>query len=236
MSTPGTVLEGPPSPGISAELLPGLGHELRGPLTGIIGLTRIMLIKLDPGPADRDEQVRQLEMVQASAVGLLATVERLAEIAALERVPAAAPVPFDCRPVLRGALATAEVPAEPLLVLGDPAALARVLDELLDNARRHGDPTGVRVRARVAGPGEVLVEVSDPGPGIPEDEQPRLFEPYVRGRAAARAGTAGAGLGLYLARRLAQRSGARLGVSSWPGEGTTATVHLRTAATPVGGT
>src|SRR5207253_5207541 len=61
-----------------------MGHELRGPLNGIIGLTRIMLMKHAAGPVDAAQQVRKLDMVQTSALRLLAIIERLTDIARIE--------------------------------------------------------------------------------------------------------------------------------------------------------
>ena len=62
-----------------AQVWPKLSHELRSPLAGIIGLTRILLMRLEAGQADAATQVRQLELVQASAARSLATIEQVVD-------------------------------------------------------------------------------------------------------------------------------------------------------------
>ena len=93
-----------------------------------------------------------------------------------------------------------------ITVLGDPAALAVLVRNLVDNALRY-TPAGGQVRLTLAsnrtGP---LLAVDDNGPGIPEAERERVFERFVRGAAAADA--AGSGLGLAIVRSIAQRHGA----------------------------
>ena len=93
-----------------------------------------------------------------------------------------------------------------ITVLGDPAALAVLVRNLVDNALRY-TPAGGQVRLTLAsnrtGP---LLAVDDNGPGIPEPERERVFERFVRGAAAADA--AGSGLGLAIVRSIAQRHGA----------------------------
>src|SRR5687768_17046261 len=73
-------------PGV--DVLSKLGHELRGPLNGIIGLVRIMRMKISTNSQDAAQQARQLEMIQHSAGELLATVERVSDLAHLDAVPA----------------------------------------------------------------------------------------------------------------------------------------------------
>jgi signal transduction histidine kinase len=219
-------------PGI--DVLSKLGHELRGPLNGIIGLSRIMLVKIAAGAADTSHQVRQLEMIQASAGQLLTTVERVAELARLDAVPA--PMDsgqHDVRPVIADVVAAfqaaaaaggshlrADVPERPVLVAGEPDQIRRLLSELVDNAVKYADPPEVRIRAAQLGPG-ALVEVSDDGPGIPAVEQGRLFLPFARGESAGERNAAGSGLGLCLARRIAARYGADLSLHSTSAPGST---------------
>ena len=81
--------------------------------------------------------------------------------------------------------------------------LRRVLDNLLENARRHGAPP-IEVRVTRAG-GRVELSVCDHGSGIPDAERERVFEPFRRFPGAAE--TTGAGLGLALVRQIARRHG-----------------------------
>src|SRR4051812_2748986 len=92
------VIPDPSAAVLGAEVLSKLGHELRGPLTGIIGLTRILLMQLGTGKADPAQQARQLDLIQSSARRSLATIERVVDIAKVESGQAGgAPCPVDCR-------------------------------------------------------------------------------------------------------------------------------------------
>jgi len=214
-----------------ADVLSKLGHELRSPLTGIIGLTKILLTQL--GVADPARQARQLDMIQSSARQSLATIERVVDIANLQsgRVEGD-PRLIDCRGVVADAAATfaaaaqerglrlrTDLPDHPVTVYADTAILTRTLRELLDNAVKFADPGEVVLHAGTDR-GRPIVEVSDDGPGIPAGDQERIFEAFERGELAAERDDEGAGLGLYLARLLADRLGACLSARSPAGRTT----------------
>ena len=107
--------------------------------------------------------------------------------------------------------------SEDLLVEADEAEVERIVNNLVDNAIRHGGPGGVRV-ATYANPEGAVVEVADHGPGIAPGDLDRVFEPFFRVRADAEA-PEGTGLGLAIAADLARRNGGRLTVESQPGAG-----------------
>jgi two-component system sensor histidine kinase SenX3 len=75
----------------------------------------------------------------------------------------------------------------------------------------------------------VLIAVTDQGIGVPLDEQQRIFERFYRLDPGMATGVGGTGLGLYIARRLVERMGGQLTVSSEPGNGSTFTIELRRA-------
>src|SRR2546429_505141 len=109
---------------------------------------------------------------------------------------------------LLGGQLVLEIPAEPMTVSADPQHIARVLDNLVNNAltyRVPGQSAYVRLRMLVED-GMAVVSVEDRGRGIPADMRDRIFERFVRGGAAA-AGSPGTGLGLYISRQLAARHG-----------------------------
>ena len=105
--------------------------------------------------------------------------------------------------------------------MADPAALARILGNMLSNAWKHGRPArgggagSIRIRAEELERG-AIVEVCDDGPGIPQAERGRIFERFGRGGAAER--TEGAGIGLSLSRDLARAMGGDLDVRDQDGE------------------
>jgi signal transduction histidine kinase len=115
----------------------------------------------------------------------------------------------------------------PLPVLrGDRTRLRQVLGNLLENAVKWsdaGEPVDVEVYALN---GRVVVAVRDNGPGIARDEQSMIFEKF--GRAKGGAGRAGTGLGLFIARSIAEAHGGTVDVRSVPGEGATFTLMLPT--------
>jgi signal transduction histidine kinase len=82
-----------------------------------------------------------------------------------------------------------------------------------------------------APPRTVVVEVSDRGPGIDRAEQPRLFEPFFRGRLAREAQVPGSGLGLAVVRRIVEAHGGTVHLESQPGQGSTFRITLPAAGT-----
>jgi signal transduction histidine kinase len=92
---------------------------------------------------------------------------------------------------------------EPCWARADPAACARVVRILIDNALRYA-PEGEPIQIATARDGgRVTVEVADRGPGVPDDERERIFERFHRGRSAG--AQSGFGLGLAIGRELAER-------------------------------
>ena len=122
-----------------------------------------------------------------------------------------------------------ELPA--VRVMADPREIRRILRNLLDNAIRC-TPSGGTIRVRITlGQDGAELRVIDDGPGIPLEHQSRIFERFFQiDRRIDRAG-GGVGLGLAIARSLAQRNGARLAVESLPGKGSTFILRFPVAAT-----
>jgi len=111
------------------------------------------------------------------------------------------------------------LPAESPAVRADAAQLERVLVNLAENALRHSSPADpVEVRAFVVG-GEVVIAVSDRGPGVRPLDHESIFEPFWTGGG-------GSGLGLAIARGFATLNGGRLWVDSEPGRGATFSLAL----------
>ena len=106
------------------------------------------------------------------------------------------------RPGSTVALAVQAVSAAP--VLGDAAALRRLVRNLLDNAVRHADAQ-VEVALATSADGAVVLDVRDDGPGVPPEHRDRVFDRFFRGDVARTPRTGGSGLGLAIARRVAER-------------------------------
>jgi signal transduction histidine kinase len=108
--------------------------------------------------------------------------------------------------------------------------LGQALDNLLENACKYSGPgTPIIVRAW-SEPDAVALAVEDRGCGIPTGEVPRIFEPFYRSESARRLGHPGVGLGLAIARRIAETHGGTIAVQSEPGRGSRFTVRLPLAA------
>lgn len=138
------------------------------------------------------------------------------------------PVRFGLRDLLASQLRDGVALAEPaeVQVLGDPALLAQLLAQLVDNAllfRATDREPAVTVTAVAADDG-LRIDVADNGIGIPAHQHDRIFKPFAR--LHGRDEYAGTGVGLALCRRIAERHGGRIGVTSQPGVGSVFSVWL----------
>ena len=191
-------------------------HELRTPLATLQGT--LELLREDLGSADgragarADAALHQTHRLVSLATDLL-DLNRLDGDAPLTREPVEL---SELAELAAGevaeTLAAAGRPLEvaggpPLHAVADPAATLRVLRILLDNAVAYAAPGGVRVAVGREG-AEAVVRVADDGPGLTGDERERVFRRFERGQAGH--GRAGFGLGLPLARGLAERMGGQL--------------------------
>jgi signal transduction histidine kinase len=217
------------------ELLANVSHELRTPLARI----RVALELAAEGDAERAR--RYLAEIGQDLEELDGLVEDVLAAARLDARGAAA-LRLEDGPVALGEV-TREAAARfraahegraleldvadgipPLR--GDAALLRRMLGNLLDNAAKYSEPPApVRLVARPDGAGAVL-EVRDLGIGIAPEDLPRLFTPFFRTDRSRARGTGGTGLGLTLARRIAEAHGGTIAAESAPGEGTTFRVRL----------
>ena len=184
-------------------LLANASHELRSPLARL----RMAMEGIQPPmpAATRDEIARNIrELDQLIEEILLAS--RLeaqgSDWAHIEPVDLVALAAEECARV--GADMTAS-PAQGLIVSADARLLRRLIRNLLENARRYGrgSPVEVEIRSIAAA---VELDVLDRGPGIPEAERERIFEPFYR-LPGVREREGGVGLGLSLARQIAERQG-----------------------------
>ena len=128
----------------------------------------------------------------------------------------------------RGVALDFEVPDHEVPVVADPVLLRRLVDTLMDNAIRYSPSGGrIEVRARLED-GSAVIDVADRGIGIPDDERLRLFERFFRGREARQMAPEGSGLGLPIARLIAERHGGSVQLLAREGGGTVARVTLPT--------
>ncbi|MFI5894189.1 sensor histidine kinase [Actinoplanes sp. NPDC051513] len=219
-----------------SRFLANVSHELRAPVTAVIGLARLLL---DPSSEPLgSEQRRQVELISGSSGDLLTLVNDLLDLAKAEagRIePEWSEV--DLRVVvgqLRGTLRPLATRPEVDFVVEEPRVagvrtdevlLTRVLRNLLTNAIKFTAEGEVRLAVRPVD-GDVEFSVSDTGTGIPAEFHERIFEEFYQVPRSQAVQGKGTGLGLPYARRLVAILGGGLRVESVPGEGSTFTVRL----------
>ncbi len=204
-------------------------HELRSPLARL--RLALELVRDAGGPEITGrvvEMVHDVDDLDALVDDLLLASRLEAGAAALtaEDVDLAALVAEE------GARASARVEVEPLVIRGDPRLLRRLVRNLLENAARHGGGAEVEAGLRVdGGQAPALLWVADRGPGVPEAERERIFEPFYRAtRTNEPAG--GVGLGLALVRQIAELHGGRARCRARDGGGSVFEVTLAGTARP----
>jgi signal transduction histidine kinase len=190
-------------------------HELRTPLTMLQGTMELLDEDLRDG-ADMDDAREQVAGARRELRRLATLASELLDLSRLDAAVQLRSEPVELGEITRAVaaefgLAAAErsvelevLPAEePCWARADPAACARVVRILLDNALRYG-PAGQPIEVVTARDGgRVVVEVADRGPGVPPDERERIFDRFHRGRSAG--AQSGFGLGLAIGRELAER-------------------------------
>jgi signal transduction histidine kinase len=207
-------------------------HELRTPLTVIRGFIRTLLrpdLQLDA-----PQQRHFIEVIDRQTSRLARLVEDLLLVSRMES--GALEVTYATYDPARLLAEYAEewsaepnrvaVTIDPDLpkIRTDPDRLAQILRNLVDNALRYGAGSPVEVRAR-RDVDDLVVEVSDQGPGIPPEELPHVFERF-RQAGSSLQHRAGMGLGLYITRQLVTALGGSIEVDSGAGRGTTFLVRL----------
>ena len=193
-----------------------LGHDLRTPITSL----RIRAEMIDEEEM-REPMIRTLDEMQVMADGLVTYARGAGEAEAEGEVDLAALLHRLCAE--RGAEAGEIAPAT---VRGRPVALARAVGNLIDNALRYAGAARASLGREGA---HAVVAVEDRGPGIAPERLANVQEPFVRGEASRAAATGGAGLGLAIARAVAQAHGGTLELANREGGGLRAALRLQVA-------
>jgi two-component system, OmpR family, sensor kinase len=233
----------PSSQDLVEELVATVAHELRRPLTALLGALATLQQRGPALPVAQQQELLALARRQGTQLQRL--LEQLLVAAALDHPP-----PERARPLLVDAatLATeATVAAQlahpnhritvqavgPLLVRVDPLAITRILGNLLDNAATHS-PAGSPIQLIGSCDGtQVVLAVQDQGHGVAREASERIFERYARVDRRGGSAVGGLGLGLYISRRLALTNGGDLRLSDSPG-GRGACFELRLPMTQPG--
>lgn len=206
-------------------------HELRNPLAGISGAIEVLQSGAKDDPVARDHFLNRLS---ADAERMSRLTQSLLTLARVEALGAGEVEVVGISSAAEDAKAAVEVPGgieldldveADLAAKGDPTLLRQVLIGLVTNAIKNTPPPGkVTIRGRRVGDHEMLLEVIDTGTGIPQAEIDRVFERFYRRSESRR--QEGFGLGLAIARRMADVMGGEMGANSVEGEGSTFWVRL----------
>ena len=228
---------------VRRDFIANLSHELKTPLTAIRGYSETLL---EESNALSSEARKHLEIIFRHATEMGHLTENLLNLSRIESgkeevlLQSIALRPF-VEGLLERFLAAArikqiefhnEVPENAPALQADPHKLNQILSNLVDNAVKYA-PAGGKIWIRCVSPspfplplegerikGEgVVIEVADNGPGIPKEDQERIFERFYRVEKARTRESGGAGLGLAIVKHLAELHGGRVTVESKPGQG-----------------
>ncbi len=221
------------------DIMRAVSHDLRNPLTTILGQAQLLDRRLErAGASGREREAVQAIIAAARRMDLM--IRDLVDAARseagqlqLERQPVSLPGFLEA---LKRSQATAlpmervelVMPPELPPVLADPSRLERILVNLLSNALKFSPPESPVTVCLERRGDEVITSITDRGPGIPPEDLPRLFQRYYRAPAADER-QRGVGLGLYITRMLVEAHGGRIWVESEVGKGSTFSFSLPVA-------
>jgi signal transduction histidine kinase len=214
---------------LKSDFIAAVSHEFRSPLTSMSTL----LERLDSGRVRDDEMLKRYHRVIRQELHRLSLlIDGLLDFTRFEEGKKDISLePSNLIHLARDTVSSFHnlghtdrvsfVESEPglPLVSADPAAITQCIQNLIDNAIKYS-PNGTPVLVQTGREdGEIFLEVSDRGLGIPASEQPRIFEQFYRARHTNLHNVKGAGMGLALVKRIMEKHGGRVTLDSQPGEG-----------------
>jgi signal transduction histidine kinase len=199
------------------QMVAAVAHDLRTPLTRL-------RFRIESAPESLQTKmiadIDQMEAMISATMSFVRDANFLAERRRLELVSLVESVADEMAET--GLDVSAEV-GPPVVIDGDPVALRRLVNNLLDNAVKFGSCARARVYREDS---TVVIEVDDDGPGIPDAERERVFEPFHRGEPSRCRETGGAGLGLAVVRSVARAHGGDANLQNRSEGGLRARAHL----------
>lgn len=217
---------------LKSHFLSNMSHEFRTPLNSVIGLSQILLDRLDGELTI--EQEKQVKFIRGSAQGLVELVNDLLDLAKVEAGKVSIhPANFSVDSlfaVLRGMLRPLlsqnssislvfDDPVDIPEIYSDEAKVSQILRNFISNALKFTDRGEVRVSVSRGHGNTVVFSVADTGIGVAEEDQERIFQEWAQVEGRKQRAVKGSGLGLPLSRKFAQMLGGDVYVKSAPGEG-----------------
>ncbi|MGB0683516.1 MAG: ATP-binding protein [Magnetovibrionaceae bacterium] len=218
-----------------SQFLASMSHELRTPLNAVLGFAQMLELDLDHNLSAQQQEY--IADILAGANQLLSLVNDLLDLARIEEGQIGLNLEtVDAQELIRtcldythrlsqenGITLTDKITLEQEAVIRtDKVRFQQILLNLLSNAVKFNQPGGsVTVTAEINGGGFLVIAVADTGCGISEDKQPRLFELFQRSDMDAYLASEGTGVGLRVAKLLAERLGGWISFDSKVGEGST---------------
>ena len=197
-----------------------LVHEVRSPVAALSAIAETLRDESVDSSARRE--LADLVLSACRGIQRVVTDAAVASVRLEEVDPGRLVRETAAAAALGGALVRAQAEPDLPLLEADPLRLRQALDNLVSNALTHSGSDGEVVVRAAADGDRVLLSVSDSGNGIPSDEQDRIFDPGVR----LDTGRPGSGLGLAVARAIAEAHGGTLTVESAPDEGAAFTIAI----------
>jgi signal transduction histidine kinase len=194
-----------------------IAHDLRTPLTR-------MRFRIEALPEDQRAKLQtDIDQMEAMVSAALTFVRDASQPGQRTPLELSSLLESLCDEMSETGAATEVETGEKVVLEGDPMALRRLFANLLDNAVKFGG----RARARVFREDRLaVVEIDDDGPGIPQQDRERVFEPFYRREPSRNRQTGGAGLGLAIVRSIARGHGGDVALVNRHGGGLTARVQL----------
>jgi len=219
---------------IKSEFVTTVSHDLRSPLTAILGYVEL----IERAGSVNDQQREFIRRVRLSVEHMTRLVADLLDLgrieAGLDASLEVTPISVLARYALDGLRSAAEMKQQKVetvlsddlpMVRGDPYRLRQMIANLLENAIKYTPANGEIVVAAVVEGDQVILRVSDSGPGIPAADQPYIFDKFFRASNVPD-DTGGTGLGLSIVKSIVDSHQGRIWVDSQLGRGTTFTVVL----------
>ena len=217
------------------DFLANMSHELRTPMNGIIGLSEL-LTEMDLG----EEKKELAEAINSSSRNLLILLNDILDLSKIEAGELTLEtIPFDTRRAVRqtvdllkpiasrkGVVLESTInPIVPDRILGDPARLQQIMNNLISNAIKFTEVGYVRIDVSSsrdkAGDPEIHIRVEDTGMGIPDDKREMIFHKFTQADVSTARKYGGTGLGLAITKQLVDMMGGQISFDSAEGKGTT---------------